>query len=141
MKKLIFLFAISLSIVVSSCGDDDDGVNQDLLIGSWKLSQEFENGVQITSDPCDLEDVITFKADGTFEDTYFEDNGSGTCVEVTDDINMGAWENTGGNVYSITFDGQTNTEEISFSGNTFSVEYSDTFDGQTTEYRDVYTRI
>lgn len=139
MKKLIVLFVATLSLCITSCGSDDDGVSQDALIGSWQFSQEFENGELITSDPCDLQDVLTFNADGSFTGRFFEDDGTGTCVEL--EGVTGTWENGGNNVYSFTSDGETDTETITFSANTFSIEYSETFEGTTTVYREVYTRI
>ncbi|MHA7055598.1 lipocalin-like domain-containing protein [Aquimarina sp. M1] len=140
MKKLILLLTVSFSILAISCSNDDDG-NQDPIIGSWKLSQEFENGELITSDPCDLEGVVIFSEDGSLRSEFYEENGDGNCELAPDGVDTGTWINSGDNVYSFTVDGDTSEEEINFSGNTFSIEYSDTFDGQTTEYRDVFVKI
>ncbi|WP_378180559.1 lipocalin family protein [Aquimarina sp. SS2-1] len=142
MKKILLLFVATISFCITSCGDDDDdGTVQDPLVGSWQLSQEFENGVEIASDPCDLEGVLTFRINGTYEGTFFEDDGTGVCVQLVEETETGTWRKTGNNIYTFIVEGDTITDEITFSGNTFSIEYSDTFGDQTTEYRDVYIKI
>ncbi|GAA0715023.1 hypothetical protein GCM10009430_08910 [Aquimarina litoralis] len=138
MKKLIVVFVATLSLCITSCGSDDDGV-RDPLIGAWQFTEAFENGESITSDPCDLQDILTFNADFAYVGRFFEDDGSGTCIEL--ELVTGTWENGGNNVYSFTSEGETDTETITFSENTFTIEYSETFEGTTTVYREVYTRI
>ncbi|MDH7447339.1 lipocalin family protein [Aquimarina sp. 2201CG14-23] len=141
MKKRILLFAISFSMVIISCGDDDDGIDQDLLIGSWKLSQEFEDGELIVSDPCDLQGSLTFNADGTLESEFYEEDGNENCILVVEYEDTGTWENKGNGIYTFIIDGEASTDEIKFSENTFYIEYSDTFEGETTEFREVFERI
>jgi len=141
MKKLTYIFAMALSVSMTSC-NNDDGVGKDLLIGNWQLIQEFENGQLIETEPCDLEEILQFNADNSFQFISFEDDGTGTCVELFNE--EGIWRNNSNNEYtfsSITsFDGQPSTKEVLFEGNTFSIEYTETFNEESTEFREVYIR-
>ncbi|WP_378178371.1 lipocalin family protein [Aquimarina sp. SS2-1] len=125
MKKIILLVAVSISICLISCQSDDDAGPsnaQDPFIGSWKIAQEFENGVEVEVEPCTLLDVLTVSIDQKFSSTsYIEENG--TCV--LEDTFTGNWENIGDNIYKFTHDsddGEAAETKITFSGNTMRIE-------------------
>ncbi|WP_378178369.1 lipocalin family protein [Aquimarina sp. SS2-1] len=140
MKKLILLVAVSISVFLTSCQSDDDAGpanTQDLFIGSWKITQEFENGVELEVETCDLQDVLTVTADQNFSGTsHIEENG--TCI--LEDTFTGNWENLGDNIYKITPDmdaAEAIDATITFSGNTMRVVITDE-DGQFVQ---ILTRI
>ncbi|WP_299312717.1 lipocalin family protein [uncultured Aquimarina sp.] len=142
MKKIILLLAISISACITSCKSDDDGAGpmetQDKFIGVWKITQEFEDGVEETVDACELLDVLTVTADQNFTTTaHVMENGS--CVMI-DDPFQGTWENLGDNVYKITPDrdqAEAIEATITFSGNTMTTVINDE-DG---EFIQILTRI
>ncbi len=141
MKKIILLFTIATSIIFASCSSDDDNSGpvdtQDKFIGVWKITQEFEDGVEVTVATCDLQDVLTVTEDEKFSGTsHVMENG--TCV--LEDTFTGTWENLGDNKYKITsdMDGTESVEAtITFSGNTMTVVTNDE-DG---EFKQILTRI
>ncbi len=141
MKKIILLFTVASSILFTSCSSDDDNVGpvdtQDKFIGVWKITQEFEDGVEVTVATCDLQDVLTVTEDEKFSGTsHVMENGS--CV--LEDTLTGVWENLGDNKYKITpdMDGDEAIDAIiTFSGNTMTLVTNDE-DG---EFKQVLTRI
>lgn len=138
MKKIILLFAAISTVLVSCQSDDDAGPSdtQDKFIGVWKITQEFEDGVEVTLDACDLEDTLTVTDDQKFSGTSHDlQNGSCTLQGTL----TGGWENLGNNSYKITPD-LPEAEEIeatiTFSGNTMTIVTNDE-DG---ELKEVLTR-
>ena len=84
MKKFSLLFALVITLFISSCSSDDNG-NQDntqLIVGKWEFFQVSET----TDGSEQLEayehyancgkDNIEFFGNGTFEDNYFEFSSS-----------------------------------------------------------------
>ncbi|MBW1295318.1 lipocalin family protein [Aquimarina litoralis] len=141
MKKIILLFA-AISTIMISCKSDDDGAGpgpvdmQDPFVGTWKITQEFENGVEIALDACDAEDTLTVTSDQKFSGTS-HDLENGTCT--LQGTLTGGWENLGNNIYKITPD-LSEAEEIqatiTFSGNTMTIVTNDE-DG---ELKEILTR-
>jgi len=128
MKKNILLFIVVIFACMISCQTDDDTGpldTQDKFIGSWKITQEFDNGVEETIETCDLQDVLTVTEDQKFSGTsHSMENGICTLQETL----TGTWENLGGNKYKI--NSEQETEEvieaiITFSGNTMTIEIMD----------------
>jgi hypothetical protein len=133
MKKTILLLCV-LALLFSSCNkDDDNGPSQDLLIGTWKYSNAFEDGVEISLSDCEKSETQIFNADGTFTVTIFDDF-DGPCIE--DFTFSGTWSNSGNSIYTVTALGETFSQAISFQDNTYSVTTEDA----GTVYVDVYTR-
>ncbi|MGY3795538.1 lipocalin-like domain-containing protein [uncultured Aquimarina sp.] len=138
MKKIILLFAAISTVLISCQSDDDAGPSdtQDKFIGVWKIIQEFEDGVEVTLDACDLEDTLTVTDDQKFSGTS-HDEQNGTCT--LQGTLTGGWENLGNNIYKITPD-LPEAEEIeatiTFSGNTMTIVTNDE-DG---ELKEVLTR-
>jgi len=142
MKKIILLLAV-ISTIVISCKSDDDAAGpvdmQDPFVGTWKITQEFENGVEVMQEACDLEETITVKSDMTFSGTYYMMGASSCEVGGT---YAGTWENLGDSKYKTTFDeteggGTVDIEAtVTFSGNTMTIVMNDE-DG---EFRQVLTR-
>jgi hypothetical protein len=64
--KYLLLVIFALAITVSSCKKDDLTPKEMLMGKAWKYSTEKYNGVLQTMDNCQKDDVLTFKADGTY---------------------------------------------------------------------------
>ena len=132
MRKLIILFSL-LTVTFTSCNSDDDGGSQDPLIGSWRYLTSFEDGVEVPLDDCESQDTVNVSSNGTISSTRYDDFGSGCEVDFTV---SGTWSNLGDGTYSITIDGVTFIEVITFEGNTY---YTEEVDGGIM-FRDVYVR-
>lgn len=80
MKKILFLMAILLPFVFSSCGDDKDEFNYPLetLYGTWQISgvKTSESGSYI-SWPYETT-TATFSSNGSYVGRGYFGNGSGT---------------------------------------------------------------
>ncbi|WP_298544688.1 lipocalin family protein [uncultured Aquimarina sp.] len=130
MKKIILLFAVIISVSMISCQTDDDAGpadTQDKFIGNWKITQEFENGVEVSIPVCNLEDRLTVTADQKFTSVLF-DIENGNCVLY--DTRIGSWENLRDNIYRISFDtNPTASREITitFSENTATLVFNTEF--------------
>jgi len=141
MKKLILLLTV-LTLGFTSCNSDDDAAtSQDAFIGTWKFTAEFENGVSIPLDDCEDEETIVVSSNGVITITYFDEDVDGNCIADTMDSESGTWENLGNSVYSFSFNGDSNEDEIVFQGNTFTITDTYIFDGETFTDEYVYTRI
>ncbi|WP_299183681.1 lipocalin family protein [uncultured Aquimarina sp.] len=140
MKKVILLFTAFISIIMISCQTDDDAGppdTQDKFIGSWKITQEFQDGIEQAVDTCELLDVLTVTADQNFTSTAHRME-NGTCVLVDNPLE-GTWENLGDDKYRITFDNdqiEVIEATITFSGNTMINVINDD-DG---EFKQILTR-
>jgi len=123
-KKVTFLITIVVSsLTFNSCSSSDDSPQQDQLIGKWKLFQVFEDAVQIILDDCDdLEGTLEFKSDGTLTSEDYRET-TGGCV-LNDTLN-GTWVRNANNSYTFVFDGSTDTVEVIFENNTFSITILD----------------
>lgn len=119
MKKLSLLLC-ALTIVFSSCSSDDDSGSQDpqqdIVVGTWKLSMELVDGVEQPLLPCDLEETLLFNSNNTYTETYYEEDANSNCV--VDESFSGTWENTGNGSYSLIDGGDT--DPFTVSGNTLT---------------------
>ena len=105
MKKIVYLF-ISIAIIsFNSCGNDDDGISVDPIVGTWFLDSE--NGEFVNE--CGAQSNIVFNDNGVanysmfFEDAATLITSDGVSSEVFTcelDAFVFDWENTGDNIYS-----------------------------------------
>lgn len=112
MKSILKITGgLFLVLSMMSCGNDDDNArsNADLIIGTWQLDSETENGQQIQLDDCERRATVQFIGD-IFTSTFYDDfDNPGTC-EV--DETFSASYNVSGNMLSVTSFGLTDTIEI-----------------------------
>jgi len=112
MKKTV-LFLSLVAFILASCGSDDD-VNVlpqvDPIIGTWKYSMSLVDGVDQGLLPCENEETIVFNVDGTYLESFYIENMSGSCV--FDESFPGIWENTGINTYNLVEGGDVSEFEI-----------------------------
>jgi hypothetical protein len=136
MKKLLLLCVIALTVM--ACPNDDDPLPENAIVGTWKFLESFENGIQEEIEPCDIENTLVFEANGNFSAEYYvDDNEDGTCE--LEETETGTWSNTG-NSYTITIDGEPETDEITFEGNTFFIEETEIEGGMTYTYKYVFIK-
>ena len=114
MKKLVLLFSM-ITLVFMSCSSDDDGGSNDSIVGTWKYYKYIENGVEEELDLCENEETLIFAENGDFTGMDY----MGNCILV--DTFTGTWTSSG-SIYSITSEGETNSAEVIFEGNTFYIE-------------------
>jgi hypothetical protein len=102
MKKfIILLIAITATVFVTSCSDDDS-VAPPSLEGAWKLTAETEGGVAATLTACELQQTVTFtSATATF---YDHEDSSNPCTYET---NTYPYTRTGNNITLTITNGQT----------------------------------
>lgn len=144
MKKLFRnLILIVVIIFINSCDNtNDDGLqNNDLIIGKWEYSTQYENNIQTTQNDC-KPSTIEFTSNGNRNDFYYDENISGNCV-VVDNVNA-TWTKINSNSYQFNHNGDIYTETVTFENNNnkLTLESSDT-DGSGTIiiYKFVYNRI
>lgn len=103
MKKVIFLMlAMTMSLGMISCSSDDDTGNNEpqfSIVGTWKVSQIFINGVE-----SDVDNYCSYR--GTFQfinPSTFVENGFELIDEVctAKETAAGTWTKSG-NSYTIT---------------------------------------
>ncbi|ARV13707.1 lipocalin family protein [Polaribacter sp. SA4-12] len=133
MKKIILLLITIVSL--SSCSSsDDDMSSSNIIIGTWQLKSETENGEERTTD-CTRKSTITFLENGNGSQMIYDESydGSGNAVCENDYNGTFTWENTNGNTYNISEDGENNSIELTFSQNNtiFSSSSSETYNGTT----------
>ena len=139
MKKAILLLS-TLALFLTSCNSDDDSGNQDIIIGTWTYHQLFVNGVGQNLTDCEMQETFIFAADGTVFYEYYEED-QGACV-LEEDVS-GTWTNDGDSIYTLTVDGESSSEELTFEGNTFYFEYTeavDPLDPVLVTFREVYIK-
>ncbi len=126
----VVVFATTLS---TSCNSEE---YVPPVVGTWlqasSSTEEFTNNVSdgITTETIDADNVfrITFNADGTFSNSSsysYTDNGDVIVKKSTD---SGTYS-TFGNLLSVTYDGETDTEtaEFTLSGTHLGIVYIEEF--------------
>lgn len=135
----LFVLVIVAGIGFAGCSDSgtdaSDPEGEGEILGSWQLSSLVltTNGTdtEFTEwDPCLLETVLTFEADGVFHSLTSTSEGDG-CSTIDE---TGTWEHQGGNTYRFEADGLPigqGTQELSFfnNGNSFSFSEEVQFEG------------
>jgi hypothetical protein len=137
MKKLILLLSV-FALTFTSCSNDDDNpppVNTS-IVGTWKFFKSFENGVEETLELCDPEQTLMFSENGTLNITPYEEI-NGVC-EATGNIN-GTWSHEEA-IYSLTFLGMTESQEIIVEGSTFYIETTEGSGTTQITYKEIYKR-
>lgn len=102
MKKVIFLMlAMTMSLGLVSCSSDDDSTSNEpqfSIVGVWKVSQIFINGVESNvNDYCSYRGTFQFINPNTFVENGFE-LVDGTCT--AKEPSAGIWTKSG-NSYTI----------------------------------------
>ncbi|ESU28662.1 hypothetical protein FLJC2902T_12530 [Flavobacterium limnosediminis JC2902] len=143
MKKITLLFvsALALGMVFTSCNKDDDSSSSSSasIEGKWKYSKEgaIVSGQEVLTDylneaPQCGNDYIEILAGGTAKDVYYYNDGG--CLS---DVGTGTWSKSG-NIMTVTFDGVAeNAEILTLDSTTLKVKYTD----NGMEMVNVYTRM
>lgn len=81
MKKLnllaIFAMLFSISLFITSCGDDDDDVDTSNLIGAWEVTAVDAGSDFTIEDGVKVGDILFFGDDNTYELTSNGDYETG----------------------------------------------------------------
>ena len=102
MKKVIFLMlAMTMSLGLMSCSSDDDNSSNEpqfTIVGTWKVTQLFINGVEgNVADYCSYRGTFQFINPGTFVENGYELDGT-NCMAM--ETAAGNWVKSG-NSYTI----------------------------------------
>ncbi len=138
MKKLRFMILpfLLLGILSVSCKDDDSsGGNDDLIVGTWKVSDAWVGEESIydqllENNFCAMQNIYKFMNDNTLHiDTFEEGITPENCVIGVPQT--GTWSHTN-NVYTVTFDdsGESSNSTVEFQGNNTFIAPT-TFQGQS----------
>ena len=155
MKNLFKLLTITLLVITVSCSSDDDSSGGGevegggSLVGEWDLIEYTLGAPQdINFDGVESTDVleevpcfdasIIFMSNGNFTSSTDEfdfdidiinEEATITCADP--ELNSGTWELDGDSLTTVS-EGETDTQTINFSGDTFSIFFSDPLFGETT---------
>jgi hypothetical protein len=142
MKKLFYICTLFvLSLLVTSCGDDDEQNTTDPIVGTWEIYEvEYdvtfvEDGVEesfqetFTTENCNAPITFAFAEDGTltvsnFEVDFEDDNDDGfllDCTVLADDL-VGTWQLVSGNDFILGLDNESAQVEIYLSNNNTTIE-------------------
>jgi hypothetical protein len=101
MKKvfaLMFAFVMTLGLVSCNSDDDSGSTPQFTIVGTWKVTQLFINGVeQNVNDYCPYKGTFQFITGGTYVENGYELDGT-NCVAA--DVLGGTWTKSG-NSYTL----------------------------------------
>ncbi|ARV07805.1 hypothetical protein BTO04_14365 [Polaribacter sp. SA4-10] len=143
MKKIIYL--LTFIICLSSCSSsDDDTSSSNIIIGTWQLKSQTENGEETTTD-CTRKSTLTFLENGNGSQVSYDESYNGNGDAVCENVDNGTftWENTNATTYNISEDGDNSSVELTFSQNNtiFSGSFSETYDGTTYSSSFSYIKI
>jgi len=137
MKKLVLLLSVC-ALMLTSCNSDDDSGSQDLILGTWTYHKLFIDDVEAQLTACDMQETFVFNENGTYSYAYYE-LIQGVCE--LEESDSGTWANDGNSIYTLSINGQTASEDITFEDNMFYFEYAeigDPADPVLVTYKEVY---
>ncbi|PKP25121.1 MAG: hypothetical protein CVU03_09415 [Bacteroidetes bacterium HGW-Bacteroidetes-2] len=146
MKKLFVLFVFAASAMFVSCSsDDDNGGNEEKIIGKWEFTQEgtIVNGQEILlpyeneAPECGI-DSVEFNTNNSFISfIYFLDFND----ECDSDVETGTYLISENNLI-ITADGETTVLEIiTLNNSTLKVQVTEEFEGKTFVFITVLEKV
>tara|TARA_R110001592_G_scaffold250927_1_gene513538 strand:+ start:180 stop:611 length:432 start_codon:yes stop_codon:yes gene_type:complete len=143
MKKIILLLIAIVSL--SSCSsNDDDASSLNIIIGTWQLKSNLENGKERTTD-CTRKSTLTFSENGNGSQIGYNENydGNGNAICENDYNGTFTWKNTNATTYEINQDGQNILVDLTFSQNNtiFSTTSTETYNGTTYTDTSIYIKI
>lgn len=110
MKKLNVFSTLFVALTFFSCSSDDDSKKEvdysALIIGEWNFKSQAVNGVnEEFPDECHKDfEYQTYKANGTYQQTEFENHSENGCEEVTPPA-IGTWS-VNDNILNLTSNGE-----------------------------------
>tara|TARA_R110002072_G_scaffold117281_3_gene248167 strand:- start:387 stop:827 length:441 start_codon:yes stop_codon:yes gene_type:complete len=146
MKKLFVLFVFAASAMFVSCSsDDDNGGNEEKIIGKWEFTQEgtIVDGQEVllpyeNDAPECGKDFIDFKADNTVQSVIFFLDFNEECDSETD---TGTYSVSGKNI-TLTTGGETVVAEIvTLNNTTLKVKVTEEFGGETFIFISVLKKV
>ena len=152
MKKvLFFLPMLMIGLLFTSCSSDDDDsttTTTDPIIGTWKMTSETKNGIEVPAE--DIAEALAgktiFNADGTYTSEDYETKSDGTLF--LDRTISGTWKNTDG-IYTLIIKDNPNTtkdeseiltRKIVFSSDKKTFTYTSINSDNSKTYVTTYTR-
>lgn len=98
MRKLVIVGILAM-MAVGGCKKDKDKSRKEMIQdNTWMPNKSYLNGVEIPSEPCDMDDIINFKSDGNFT----IDNGPTKCDPLDAQSIIGTWALINDNTLSLT---------------------------------------
>jgi hypothetical protein len=139
MKKLHFyVVIILLAAGFTSCGNDDDQVAGDRILGIWNIDRLLvdENFVELNE--CERRSTIEFFAAGTFRDVIYEGENPTACTSMTIE---GDWSNLNTGTYELDYPDLDMVINASVTGTELTLQYTeeDELEGEQ-EYVRIYRK-
>lgn len=133
--KQFFLVAFAATALISCSGDDSSSpVQNNSIIGTWKLEASSLNDQNFTLSNCQLQNTVEFTENGRVEFTYYL--GSNSCH--VDAVETGNWIKNNNNI-KITWDESDTGAEVyslnvtELSGNTLKWKTNISGEGELKE--------
>ncbi|SED05606.1 Lipocalin-like domain-containing protein [Tenacibaculum sp. MAR_2009_124] len=107
MKKLNLLIGFLIGLIILSCSKEDESVNQDPIIGNWKLKSVKRldlDEVLISEESlseCEERNVMTFSSNQDYTFSQFNEDPNGGCYDSVQSISNGIWSYSSTNGYQI----------------------------------------
>lgn len=84
MKYTITMVLAGILLTLSSCSKEEDvefiqSDSVDLIIGTWQLQSQTQNGDVVNLDDCNMQGTITFENDLVVTKTFEVNDSSGNC--------------------------------------------------------------
>ena len=141
MKRfwLFLALIVSSSCLLTCSSDDDEPVVKDKILGKWKLSMEYLNGIEIPLSECERQMTIEFFESGTYSEKDFEyDEENDICTGLP--LKTGTWENLGNSNYYLS-DLGVESLKITFAGNLMTVLYSERIEDIVLELKVIFAKV
>lgn len=139
MKKLVFYAGfILLAAGIVSCGNDDDQVAEDRVLGIWNIDRFLidENFVELNE--CERRSTIQFFAAGTFREMISEGENPTTCESETLE---GDWSRSGTATYELDYPDVEMELEATIVGTELILQYmEEDEEGVEQEYVRIYRK-
>lgn len=104
---LMLAMFVGLGMVSCSSDDDNGSTPQFTMVGTWKVTQVFINGVEHNVDDyCPYKGTFQFVTGGTYVENGFELNNTNDCV--AKETVGGTWAKSG-NTYTLTLTGNASS--------------------------------
>ena len=128
---------VQVAVLIKVTFIDNDAFVPDVIIGKWRLDQEFVNSVEVNLSACEKTMTIQFVEAGTYEEKdFYEDNAQ--CV--ADEVENGTWRSLGNDMYEIS---KTEVSEFkaTFANNKMTIEFTEIEQGETNSVKMVFIKV
>lgn len=128
---------IQVAVLIKVTFIDNDDFVPDMIIGKWRIDQEFVNNVDQNLSICKKTMTIQFFDTSIYEEKDYEAN-NGQCLAL--EVKNGYWRNLGSDKYEISDLGVPEFK-VTFANNKMTVEFTDTEEGITSAHKVIFVKV